>query len=249
MNGHIRASRATRFVFSIIIAMVGIAATGPSGAGAMGSAATVVTLHPGQSKKIGVYTVICTTGTVARTKTRIVLHPGYAVTVRGVRVRCLRLTVPTPTPVPIPVPPPAPQPGARTNPYPLGTRAASSTWALTVNSTNFDAWPVIQAANIFNSPPSPGGQDVMANLTISYLGPGSTTLTDLIIHLGVVGSGGVEYRSFTNDCGVLPSPREIDYSTLFSGATIQLNLCWQVALADVASLEFVYNEQSWFALK
>jgi hypothetical protein len=89
----------------------------------------------------------------------------------------------------------------------------------------------------------------MANLTITYLGPGSSDLTPLIIILGTVGQGGVEYRSFTNSCGVLPPPREIDFTTLFSGATIQLNLCWQVAAADVPTLELFYNEQSWFALK
>jgi hypothetical protein len=39
------------------------------------------------------------------------------------------------------------------------------------------------------------------------------------------------------------------FTTLFSGATIQLNLCWQVASSDASSLEMVYNDQSWFALK
>lgn len=89
----------------------------------------------------------------------------------------------------------------------------------------------------------------MANLTLTYQGPGSTTLTPLIINLGVVGQGGVEYKSFTNSCGVPPPPREIDYSTIFSGATISINICWQVAANDVSSLELAYNDQSWFALK
>jgi hypothetical protein len=194
-----------------------------------------------------VYTVVCTSKKVAKTSKRIVLRPGLQVTVRGVRVLC-RKPAPAPTPAPVPIPPPPPA-GARSNPFPLGTRAANDSWAITVNSTNFDAWPVVQAANEFNSPPSPGGQDVLANLSITYLGAGSTSLSSLIVDLGVVGQGGVEYTSFTNDCGVVPSPSEIDYNTLFSGATIQLNLCWQVSSVDVPSLEMVYNDQSWFALR
>lgn len=206
-----------------------------------------VTLHPGQSKKVGIYTVVCTTVRVAKTKTRIVLHPGYQVKLAGLVIACGRAVAPKPTPTPAPTPSPAV--GTRSNPFPVGTKASNSTWAVTVNSTNFDAWSVVQAANEFNDPPPSGSQDVMSNLTISYLGPGSTTLTDLITNLGTVGQSNVEFTSFGNDCGVLPSPREIDFNTLFSGATIQLNLCWQVPSSDVPSLELVYNDQSWLALK
>jgi hypothetical protein len=215
-------------------------------------ATAAVPLYLGQSKKLGGYTVVCTSAKIARTSTRIVLHPGYGVTVGVLRVNC-RASTPSPTPTPnqsapTPTPTPTAPQGSRTNPFPIGTRAAGTTWAVTVNNTNFDAWAALQAANQFNSPPSAGGQDVLANLTVTYLGAGSSTLTDLVANLGVVGQGGVEYRSYSNSCGVPPKPREIDYNTLFSEATIQLNLCWQVASADVPTLLFVYNEQSWFAL-
>jgi hypothetical protein len=230
-------------IFVVAITALAIPAGVASGSG------TGVTLHPGQSKKVGIYTVVCTEAAVTRTKTRIVLRPGYQVKLAGLVIACRRAPAPTPTPTPTPAPTPSPAVGTRGNPFPVGTRVSNSAWAVTVNNTNFDAWPVIEAANIFNDPPSQGGQDVLTNFTISYLGPGSTTLSDLIIDLGVVGQSGVEYKSFVNDCGVEPSPSEIDYSTLFSGATIQLNLCWQVASNDASTLELVYNDQSWLALK
>jgi hypothetical protein len=44
------------------------------------------------SKKIGKHRVICTTKKIARTKTRIVLHPGHQAKVHGVRVRCVKKT-------------------------------------------------------------------------------------------------------------------------------------------------------------
>lgn len=63
---------------------------------ASGSDAGVI-LHPGQSRKVGAYTVVCTTRTIAPTKTRIVLHPGHHVRLAGLVVACERAPVPTPT--------------------------------------------------------------------------------------------------------------------------------------------------------
>ena len=203
------------------------------------ASAATFTLHPGQSKKVGQVTIICTQSKLAKTSRRIVLHPGSQVTVNGVRVRCMRRTVPVPSHAV----------GTRSNPFPLGTRVAGSQWAITVNSTNFDAWPLVEATNAFNHPPASGVQDVMSNLTISYLGAGSSDLSPIVTELSIVGQSGVGYTSFGNRCGVLPSPEEIDFSSLFSGATIQLNLCWQVPSSDVASVELAASNQTWLALR
>jgi hypothetical protein len=212
-----------------------------------------IVLHPGMSKKMGAITVACTAKTLSQSALRIVIRTGYQVTVRGRRIRCTAISVSRPTPIPTPIPTPTPTPpaaqGARANPYPLGTRISNGTWAFTVNSTNFDAWPIVQAANIFNDPPPAGSQDVLVNFTVSYLGAGSSTLTSFVIDLQLVGQSSVAYTSFTNSCGVLPKPREIDYSTLFTGATIQLNLCWQVPSSDVGTIALATDEGVWASIR
>ena len=81
-------------------------------------AVRTVTLHPGQSKRVGAYQVLCTTGKAARTKSRLVLHPGQRVTKRRVRFRCVSAAKPirTPSPTPAPTPPPTPTPTATPTP-------------------------------------------------------------------------------------------------------------------------------------
>jgi len=219
---------------------------------------TTTTLHPGNSKKVGIYTVLCTAGTVARTKTRIVLHPGYQVTVRGDRIRCVRATTPSPTPKPTPAPTPTPTPtptpqqGTRANPWPVGAQAGDSTWKLKVNSVNFDAWPLIQAANMFNSPPPAGAVDVLASLTVSYVGSSNASLDfDFHINLGTVGASGVVYRSYIQSCGVEPDPNILDFTTLLQGATVTYNECWQVPTSDIPTLALYYDQwaNGFFALR
>jgi hypothetical protein len=53
----------------------------------------------------------------------------------------------------------------------------------------------------------------------------------------------MEYRIAygVSNCGVLPSPEQIDYSSMFPGATFSLNLCWQVHQSDVASVEMFWS--------
>jgi hypothetical protein len=159
-----------------------------------------------------------------------------------------------PTPPP-PPPPPTSTVGTRSNPFPLGSTAQDARWTFRVNSVNWDAWPVVQAANMFNVPPPAGYVDVMASLTAQYIGPGTTTIIDFSTGYGVVGSDGILRYSFTGaTCGVLPSPQDIDYSTFFSGATFDLNDCWVVPVSQLGSLELYWNDveanaSAWWALR
>jgi hypothetical protein len=63
------------------------------------------------------------------------------------------------------------------------------------------------------------------------------------------GKSGIAY---SNTCGVLPPPREIDYSDTFPGATFGLNLCWQVTHADAVTLKMYWpigdSGGPWWAL-
>jgi hypothetical protein len=95
----------------------------------------------------------------------------------------------------------------------------------------------------------------MANLSAQYIGPGSTTIIDFSTNYGVAGSDGVVRKSFSEPtCGVLPPPRDIDYTTFISGATFDMNDCWVVPASQVGSLELYWDDflsqaQGWFALR
>jgi hypothetical protein len=124
-----------------------------------------------------------------------------------------------------------------------------------VNSVNWDAWPLVQAANMFNDPPPSGYVDVMANLSAQYIGSGSASILDFSINYGVVGTDGVVRTSFSGPtCGVLPPPRDIDYTTFISGASFDMNDCWVVPASQVPSLELYWQDvrggaTGWFALR
>jgi hypothetical protein len=121
-----------------------------------------------------------------------------------------------------------------------------------VNSVNFDAWPVLQAANEFNSPPPSGWVDVLANLSATYQGAGSASLNfDFDLNLGMLGASNVLYTDFTQSCGVSPDPNDLDFTTIYQGGTAVYNQCWQVPQADVPSLELVYTQMTngFFALR
>ena len=76
-------------IAAAVVAAIAAAFAGANGAAAAGSTRTIV-LHPGMSKRVGRHRIFCTTRKIARTKSRIVLHPGHQVKIRGVVVRCVR---------------------------------------------------------------------------------------------------------------------------------------------------------------
>ena len=201
-------------------------------------------LHPGQSKKVGAVTVVCTTKAITRTKSRVVLRPGYQVTVRGVLIRCVRVVtptpVPTPTPTPTPTPPPTPVLGTRGNPYPLGSAVPVKDWTVRINWVKFNAWPDVLAANKFNDAPASGWEDVVTNLTLTYTGSGVGHAID---RLNYVGASSVAYplSGFAHFCGVPPAPKFSDFNEVFSGGTVTGNDCFQVQVADEASLVGYWN--------
>jgi hypothetical protein len=109
---------------------------------------------------------------------------------------------------------------------------------VTVNSVNQDAWPAVQAANKFNSPPPQGSVDFLVNLNIHFEGNQPSNVLDLTIQ--VVGQSGVAISS--QHCGVLPHPGSpFDVRDVFPGATFALNVCWQVPQSEVSSLEMYWR--------
>lgn len=127
----------------------------------------------------------------------------------------------------------ADEPGTRENPIPVGqTAALGEDWELTVLSVEPDATAAVMAESTFNDPPAPGHQFFMATVRVTYVGASSDEFYGG--SLRVVGQSAVAYDSWDDYCGSIPN--ELADRELFTGGTIEGNLCWSVATADVDSL-------------
>ncbi len=123
--------------------------------------------------------------------------------------------------------------GTRENPIPVGqTAALGEDWELTVVSVEPDAKAAVMAESTFNDPPAPGRQFFMATVRVTYVGTASEEFYSG--SLRVVGQSAVAYDSWDDSCGSIPD--ELADRELFPGGTIEGNLCWSVASADIDSL-------------
>ena len=135
----------------------------------------------------------------------------------------------TPTPVqptPSPTPSPTPAPGnigTRTNPVSLGQyfRPPDSPLELKIESVDWDAWPEIEAENQFNDPPDAGNNFVLMGISVRNRGNEADSFSSY--QVSAVGSRAVEYRTFTDSCGVIPDNFE-DTTRIFSGGELQGNV-------------------------
>ena len=121
------------------------------------------------------------------------------------------------------------------SPVPLGQYFGppDSPWELKTLSVDWDAWPEIEAENQFNDPPDAGHTFVLIEISIRNRG----TEPDNFQSYGIsaVGARAVEYRTFTDSCGVIPGDFE-DITRIFSGGELQGNICYEVASSDISSL-------------
>ena len=143
-----------------------------------------------------------------------------------------------PTPTPNPSPTPTPTPGnlaTRSNPVSLGQyfRPPDSPWELKVESVDWNAWPEIQAENRFNDPPDAGNKFVLIGISVRDRGNEADSFSSY--QVSAVGSRAVEYRTFTDSCGVIPDDFE-DITRIFSGGELQGNICYEVVSSDINSL-------------
>ena len=160
---------------------------------------------------------------------------------------------------PTPTQTPTPTLGSRDNPVPLGTAfevANSETdhWEVTVLETTPNATDLVLAEDsFFSDPPEEGNQFFIANVRAKYLGTDSTKFGGRY-RLEALGDGGVVYTIPANSCGIIPN--SLPNPELFTNGTIEGNVCWQIASADVDSLLMLLDEASyssdpnryWFSL-
>jgi len=144
----------------------------------------------------------------------------------------------------------APPGSTSANPTPLGQSVAfKDGWTIKVGSATLDATAQIVAIP-GNSPPHPGAQYTMLNLSATYTGGGSSTLANF----GEFDTIGVHNFSYPLCYEELPPPVLQIFTTVYSGQSINGNICFEVASNDAASLQLrTYGggsySKTWFALR
>src|SRR3954451_25389863 len=95
--------------------------------------------------------------------------------------------------------------GDRAHPYALHTSVvipSSHGWKLRVNKSVSNATQLVLNANMFNDKPARGRQFFMINLTLTYVGRGSSSSFEGL-SVKALGRSNVAYDS-SDDCGVTP---------------------------------------------
>lgn len=126
------------------------------------------------------------------------------------------------------LPPPAtktpdnPKLGTRENPYPLGAAAK----LVHNNSLEFEfsvvevlrgeeAWGLVNTAGLFNSPPAPGEEYIMAKIVVDYTGPDAGVLELTQTDIAVVSQGRIyDWWDVTTPTGLNP---RLDFQLLSGG--------------------------------
>lgn len=145
-----------------------------------------------------------------------------------------------PTAKPTPSPTPTPESGSsRENPVPFGQAVAwTNGWELKVVSAVPDGTAQVMAQNQFNDPAAAGSQFFLVTVSATYTGEGSKPF-DASFSLRAVGPTSVSYSTFENSCGVIPDA--FPSSEVFTGGTVQGNICWEVKTEDAVALVMYYD--------
>lgn len=133
-------------------------------------------------------------------------------------------------------------PGGRLKPYPLGTAVQLvDEWRMQVVSSDPDADAEIAAENQFNDPPEAGRQFFMVRVRATWAGSGSSRFEGSYRLRALGAASGVTYSTFEDSCGVIPD--ELEDPEVFSGGTIEGNVCFSVREQDVSGLTVFDDEQ------
>lgn len=119
--------------------------------------------------------------------------------------------------------------GTRTSPYSVGQTFKNGDWYLRFGTADTDAWPEVQAENMFNDPPASGNRFVMAPVWVKKAG-NETGLPWLDIYFEFLGKSG---RVYDDSCGVLPNDLD-DVDDLYPGASATGNVCVEVPATEIS---------------
>jgi len=165
---------------------------------------------------------------------------------------------PTPTPTPTPTPSPSPTAGqglSRGNPVPRGVPVVvPEGWEITVLDFIDDAWPLVEAENMFNDPPEPGYRMVIVRVRGKNVSAEDPADFDAEFALRLVGSANVTYTTFDRSCGVIPDDFTFMSTEVWRGGDIQGNVCFQVRQDENDFVLFTHfflsdeDDRRWFAV-
>ena len=128
--------------------------------------------------------------------------------------------------------------GSRENPIPYGqTAQINSEWEMTVIAVTPNATDLILEENSFNEAPAAGQQFFLATVRLTYIGQTSDEF--YTSDLNAVGQLAVGYNQFDDDCGSVPN--ELPSREVFTGGSIEGNVCWSIATEDADSLVLYDN--------
>ncbi len=123
---------------------------------------------------------------------------------------------------------------------------------MTIVSYTPDATAVVLDTNRYNDPPTAGNQFAIVRVRATYTGSSFDSF-DGSYRLRAVGASNVTFTTFDPSCVVIPGP--ISDATLFSGGTVEGNICFEIPTSDAGSLmiydDYFLSELSswrWFAL-
>ena len=126
--------------------------------------------------------------------------------------------------------------GGKENPIPLGQPARIGNWRLRVVRVDTNATDLVLSENLFNEPPEPGYQFVMARIKATLVEPNDDPeafWSD--ISLKVVGDSAVAFGQSNPGCGVVPDDLS-GAPDVFVGGAISANACWSVPATDIDSI-------------
>jgi hypothetical protein len=126
--------------------------------------------------------------------------------------------------------------GDRAHPYALHTSVvipSSHGWKLRVNKSVPNATQLVLRTNMFNDKPARGRQFFMINLTLTYVGRGSSSAFEGL-SFKALGRSNVAY-DVSDSCGVTPNELD-DFKKVYTGGSMSGNVCFSVKGTDAASL-------------
>lgn len=143
------------------------------------------------------------------------------------------------------------------DPVAVGAMAPVGDYEVTVLNVMPDATEYVMAYSEYNSEPESGMQYFIARVRVTYTGATSgSPSSDLRMVTSTGGEDDESYSDWGYSCGDIPDSVSTWSNELFTGGTIEYNICWNIAAEDADSLVlsvspgYSYNSSDvvWFSL-
>jgi hypothetical protein len=125
--------------------------------------------------------------------------------------------------------------GSRSDPFPLGASLEAALGIdVVIQSVDVNGDALVDAANMFNDPPSPGNRFVLVNVKIT-----NTTDEPVIPWLTVDVEGIGSANQVRGRCGAVPPDSLTDAPEIYPGGQTSGNACVEVPIAEIEDGSFL----------